>query len=149
MKKAGSVFLALLFCASTALAQDGRLLPQWTRCHEDYACFTLEQTRELLLLEQRARRWHDELELRLELEARHEELLIGLRAQVVELETALDLRETRILELTESLNTALEEKNQWRAEAETPDVWPLVVGGSLALIAVGLGIGWMVDGLTE
>lgn len=73
----------------------------------------------------------------------------NLEGQVASLNAVTEMRAIRLAELTEQLNTEIEEKNRWRAEAETPDVWPLLIGGVVALLGVGLAVGVMVAGLTD
>jgi hypothetical protein len=42
---------------------------------------------------------------------------------------------------TNALLKSIEEKNTWRAKAETPTIWPYLVGGSLGLIGLSLALG--------
>lgn len=151
MKRIASVVLGLVLTTSTGVAQEPteRRLPQWIRCHEDYACFTLEQTQELLVLEQRLLQAEASYTLEHGLTLHLEELNTNLTTQSTELQAALDLRALRIQELTEQLFSEIAQKNEWRAKAETPTVWPLVVGGVLALLAVGLAAGVLVAGIPD
>lgn len=140
--------LALLW-APLAHAQDAepeeeRLLPQWTRCMEGYACYDFEQAQELLLMEQEALMWHAELAETQQVLVIFEELTVNLELQVSSLLEALRLRDTQNEELTLQLNEEIKEKNRFRAEAETPTVWPLLVGGILAVLGAAVGIGAVV-----
>lgn len=153
-QKAANPLIALLTAtallwAPMAQAQDAepeeeRLLPQWTRCMPDYACYGFEEAQELLLMEQEALMWRRELEESRQLLAIYNELTVNLELQVTSLLTALELRDRQNEEVTSQLNEEIAEKNRFRAEAETPTVWPLLVGGIIGVLGAAFGIGALV-----
>jgi hypothetical protein len=127
---------------ATELAE--RLLPEYRPCTENrirYACYTQEQQLQLNVLEENARTWRNQLLLTEQLRLDQAALVVNLAAQLVgsgEIVTAI---RSRNVALTEQLMTEIEEKNRYRAEADSTDWWPLLVGGVVGLLGAGVAIG--------
>ena len=158
MKKLNLTVLLAVLCtvfSAAALADEtpstnetpsteSRLLPPWTMrecAGAQYACYDLEGARALLVLEENARHWRIEAEDQHQLVIQLDELVLNLKQQIALKDEIIETQSGRVNELVTQVNTEIAEKNKWRAEAETTDVWPLVVGGSVGLIGVGLIIG--------
>jgi hypothetical protein len=119
-----SVLFASVARADTEPAPEPRLLPPWTMqtCGTaQYACYDLEDQHQLVV----------------DLDA----LVLNLKQQIAIKDTIIDTQTTRVTALVAQLNEEIAAKNKWRAEAETTDIWPLVIGGSVGLIGAGIAIG--------
>jgi hypothetical protein len=121
-----------------------RLLPEYTPCSENgvrYACYSLEQQKMLLKLELDAQAW--KTELRLTKDALGELVLErGLVYEQLKLtEANMLLASKHIDELTTQLNSEIKQKNDWRSKAETPVIWPYLVGGIVGVLGLGFGLG--------
>lgn len=124
-----------------------RLLPEYLPCtyeNQRYACYSLEQQRELLKLEVSAKTWFTEISVLKRvieskyLETRLTEAQLQLANENLTITTQLVDRQAK------QLDQAIKEKNDWRAKAETPVIWPYVVGGVVGVLGVGFGIGaWL------
>jgi len=153
--------LALWLWAAPALAQDDteptltpetdeatelaeRLLPEYRPCTENrirYACYTQEQQLQLNVLEENARTWRRQLLLTEQLRIDQAALVANLTEQLSETREIVTAGTARNLALTEQLMTEIEEKNRYRAEADSTDWWPLLVGGVVGLLGAGVAIG--------
>ncbi len=149
-------YLLFVMCLSYATVAHGapeivtpdeitvRLLPAYTPCSENgirYACYSLEQQKMLLSLESDAQTWQTKLRLTetaLTETLKERDLVY---AQLKLTEANEDLSVKRIKVLTDQLNTDIKEKNDWRAKAESPVVWPYVIGGVVGLLGLGFGLG--------
>lgn len=121
-----------------------RLLPQYTPCTVDgvrYACYTAEQQLQLNRLEEEARTWRRQLLLTEQLRIDQDQLIQNLTAQIAELNEIRTAHESRIEELVAQVLDEIEQKNTYRAEAESIDWWPLLVGGVVGLLGAGVAIG--------
>lgn len=124
------------------------LLPQYTPCEVAgvrFACYTAEQQLQLNVLEESARTWRIRLRLVEQLRLDQAVLVENLTAQLEASQEIGELHLVRIEVLRTQLLEEIELKNRYRAEADSTDWWPLLVGGVLALISVGIGIGVSVD----
>lgn len=153
MLKKGTAFVlvfAVLLIPSTAYADwpwgaeittETRLIPPYTPCvhaGERQACYTFEQQQWLNQLEIEARGWYMQWNYYVQLAFEQEEILALKDAEIIEWQAANDLMGLRVNELLFQLNTAIEEKNEYRRQAESRPTWPLFLGGALTLIGVGL-----------
>jgi hypothetical protein len=121
-----------------------RLLPQYTPCEYNgarYACYSLEQQKTLMELEASAKTCTSQMtaaNTALQLRADSLQLL----AKQIELVLANELASKKFIEeQAKSLDKAIKEKNDWRAEAETPVIWPYVIGGVIGVLGLGFGVG--------
>jgi len=121
-----------------------RLLPEYLPCEfkgARYACYSLDQQKQLLLLEANAKAWQAQtvagsLALRdrsAEVTLLYEQLRLSLQNE--------QLSKEFLAKQTKELNKAIKEKNDWRAEAETPVIWPYIVGGIIGVLGLGFGLG--------
>ena len=121
-----------------------RLLPEYLPCEfkgARYACYSLDQQKQLLLLEANAKAWQEQtvagsLALRdrsAEITLLYEQLRLSLQNE--------QLSKEFLAKQTKELNKAIKEKNDWRAEAETPVIWPYIVGGIIGVLGLGFGLG--------
>jgi parvulin-like peptidyl-prolyl isomerase len=147
--------LALMLLPGIAAAQDTtvavaaeapqlRLLPEYTPCTVSgarYACFTADQVAQLNALEAQAQGWEHQLHLSETLRLQLDQLVINLQAQVALHQSIDDANEARIQELTTQLGHEIEQKNQYRAQAESTDYWPYIIGGAIGVLGVGFGVG--------
>lgn len=139
-----AVYLAL--SAATARADDTRvrLLPQYTECThtgERYACYTFDQQLQLNRLEEQALHWHRQMQIALQQYTLTSRLVNNLERQLAEAHSVEELQSERISHLTNQLYLEIEAKNQYRAEAESTDWWPLIIGGAVGILGIGLGLG--------
>ena len=146
------ICLSILLFASTGLAQSTtpspeltlRLLPEYIPCtykSERYACYTAEQQQALNLLGANAHNWKlqtDQFQL---LITTQKTQIANLEKQVTLAEANDSLGRAHNKKLTDQLLVEIKKKNDWRAKAETPVVWPYLIGGSMAAIAVGVALG--------
>lgn len=121
-----------------------RLLPEYLPCEfqgNRYACYSLDQQKQLLLLEANAKAWQQQaaagaLALRdrsVEITLLYEQLRLSLSNE--------QLSKEFLAKQTKELNKTIKEKNDWRAEAETPVIWPYIIGGVIGVLGLGFGVG--------
>lgn len=121
-----------------------RLLPLYLPCEVGdvrYACYTPEQQVQLNRLEEQARTWRRQLLLTEQLRIDQAALVINLTEQLSETNEIVTAERARNVALTEQLMTEIEEKNRYRAEADSIDWWPLLIGGVVGLLGAGVAIG--------
>ena len=121
-----------------------RLLPEYIACTVDgvrYACYTADQQLQLNVLEENARTWRRQLMLTEQLRLDQAALIENLTAQITESTEIRTAQAARIQEITTQLLNEIEAKNQYRAQAESIDWWPLLVGGVVGLLGAGVAIG--------
>lgn len=123
---------------------DGIRLPEYTPCSENnvrYACYSLEQQKQLLVLEANAHTWQAQLYLlNAALVNKTRELKL-VTEQLKITEDSVTRSVQHVDTLTKQLNDAINDKNNWRAKAEAPVVWPYVIGGVIGILGLGFGLG--------
>jgi hypothetical protein len=127
---------------ATELAE--RLLPEFRPCTVDgerFACYTAEQQLQLNVLEENARTWRNQLLITTQLHLDQAALVVNLTAQLSEEREIVTAERARNEALTAQLMEEIEEKNRYRAEADSTDWWPLLVGGVVGLLGAGVAIG--------
>jgi hypothetical protein len=144
----GLAVLILSLTPAAVAAQDAplelRLLPEYTPCvvnNVRFACFTAPQVAMLNALEALAQGTQRQLRISEDLRLQLDQLVINLQAQLVDHETIDTANQARIAELTAQLEHEIEQKNQYRAQAESVDYWPYVIGGAIGILGVGFGVG--------
>ena len=121
-----------------------RLLPEFLVCSFEgtrYSCYTQEQQVQLNLLEENARTWRNQLLITTQLHFDQAALVVNLTVQLVETGEIVTAERAHNVALTAQLMTEIEEKNRYRAEADSTDWWPLLVGGVVGLLGAGVAIG--------
>jgi hypothetical protein len=121
-----------------------RLLPEYLSCEYQgvrYACYSLEQQKTLMALEANARTCSEQMtSANTALQLRTQELTLA--AQQIDLVLRNELASKIFIDKqTSELNKAIKEKNDWRAEAETPVIWPYIIGGVIGVLGLGFGVG--------
>jgi hypothetical protein len=121
-----------------------RLLPEYTPCSENgvrYACYSLEQQKELLKLELDLKNWQAQAYyLTNAITERSTEFkLVYAQLQLTNANEVIAMR--RVDVLTQQLNEEIKAKNDWRAKAETPTIWPYLVGSVVGVLGLGVGLG--------
>lgn len=111
------------------------------------ACYNEQGAQALLILEQQALRWRARVATDDEIQLHLNEQIISLNAQIASYERELEFGRTRMAELTAQLMSEIEQKNNWRARAESPVIWPYLLGGGLALVAIGAIVGAVISAL--
>lgn len=145
LTKALALLLILAYIPANAQAQkEERLLPQWREClieGERHACFNLEDTRALLVLETKAISWKKRISLYKEQQLRFEQVVAYKDKEIKELEKKIKLYKGHTEELSEQLLDEVEKKNEYRAKADSSPIWPWLVAGLLATLSAGFGVG--------
>lgn len=149
VKRCAAVIAAyLVLNVSTAYADPPqRLLPQYVECNSGgtrYACYTLDQQIQLNLLEENTIHVRTQLT---DVARQHQivaEIAHNLELQLAEFEGIDREQQRRISDLMRQLATEIEAKNQYRMEAESTDWWPLILGGVVGIVGVGLGVGILI-----
>lgn len=121
-----------------------RLLPEYLPCTVGdvrYACYTAEQQLQLNVLEENARTWRRQLLLTEQQRIDQVTLIQNITEQLVEMGEIVTVERARIVALTEQVLREIEEKNRYRAEADSTDWWPLLLGGVVGLLGAGIAIG--------
>lgn len=159
IQSTGALVLCLLL-ANNAQAQTNaelfqlkplpaRLIPEYSPCtyqNSRFACFTAEQMVELNTLEIQARYWHDQWEDYTSLLAVKEAELLKTQEQIsIHLDMERQDRD-QINVLNNRLSDEIEAKNEWRAKAENPPIWPLWVGGTTVMLSAGFVLGCLIGG---
>lgn len=129
-----------------------RLLPEYRACIVDgvrYACYDEEGQLQLNTLEENARTWYTQWRINTRFRMALEAIVITRQAELTELHRVVQIQNARIEQLLTQVNEEIAAKNQYRAEAESTDVWPLIVGGAVALLGVGLATGVLVSAATN
>ncbi len=124
-----------------------RLLPEYTPCvvaGVRFACFTAAQVSQLNALEALAQGYEIRLRISEDLRLQLDQLILNLQAQIVDLQSIDAANVARMAELTTQLEHEIEQKNQYRAQAESTDWWPYVVGGVIGVLGVGFGVGALI-----
>lgn len=124
-----------------------RLLPEYTPCvvnGERFACFTAAQVAMLNALEAHAHGLEQQLRLSDGLRLQLDQLVINLHAQIADYVTLDTAHTARIQELTTQLEHEIDQKNQYRAQAESTDYWPYIVGAAVGILGLGFGVGALV-----
>jgi hypothetical protein len=130
--------------AATLDVPELRLLPEYTPCTVAgvrFACFTADQVAQLNALEARAHGLEEQLHLSENLRLELDQLVINLHAQIADYVVIDTASTARILELTTQLGHEIDQKNQYRVQAESTDYWPYVVGAVVGILGVGFGVG--------
>lgn len=126
-----------------------RLLPEYFPCTVNgtrYACYNQDQQVQLNILEKKAKYWHSQWRLSEQLRLNLTELNVAIEEQLQLQREALSDYKERNDQLLRQLYEQIELKNKYRAEADSIDVWPLLIGGALGLLGVGLGVGiWVAN----
>lgn len=121
-----------------------RLLPEYLPCtynNERYACYNKDQQQELLKLEVNARTWGIQANsYKLALQSKYLEANL-INAQLTLITESLTVATQLVDRQAKELDQAIKEKNDWRAEAETPVIWPYIVGGIVGVLGLGFGLG--------
>lgn len=140
-------FIIICVIAVSALpvrAQELRLLPEYTPCTYEgarYACYDFESQKKLNLLEKRALTWKIQRvsadKLVLVLSKRIDNLNQQLKATDEMIQIQSDYAQDNRAQLLKEIKL----KNDWRAKAEKVNIWPWVIGGTLGLLGLGLGLG--------
>lgn len=121
-----------------------RLLPEFMPCvvaDVRYACYTAEQQVQLNRLEAQTRTWWRQASILEQLYLDQIEMVLNLNEQLIETRAIVTAERARNEVLTAQVMDEIAKKNQYRAEADSTDWWPLLVGGTLALLAAGVAIG--------
>lgn len=79
-------------------------------------------------------------DLRLELDR----LVINLQVQLDDYRRIDTVLTEQVAALTAQLEHEIDQKNQYRAQAESTDYWPYVVGGIVGVLGVGFGVGALI-----
>lgn len=148
------VITAIITLISNTAAADPpelRLLPEYMPCEVAgvrYACYTADQQIVLNQLELQAEHWRQQVAIHNQLSLDMEQLITVLGEENDALRSSNSAFEARVESLLTQLEEEITAKNRYRAEAESTDVWPLVVGGTLGLVGVGVALGVLLGGLT-
>jgi len=121
-----------------------RLLPEYQPCTvagARFACYTAAQQLQLNRLEEQARTWRQQVLLTEQLRLDQSELIANLNEQLLSGREIISAERTRNDTLTTQLLSEIEEKNRYRADADSIDWWPLLVGGVVGLLGAGVAIG--------
>lgn len=119
-------------------------LPKYTECvHESerMACYSLHDQVQVLKVEAYAQSLFTRnalLEAAYEAQA-HQLVLLDGQLSLAENNDALGRAHSE--RLTQELMDTIKKKNDWRAKAEEPVVWPYIVGGGALLLGLGVGAG--------
>lgn len=119
-------------------------LPQYIECTSKgvrYACYTKEQQKKLLAIEMQANNWSRQLVGFIVVHAAESKEIVLLDTQVKIAQENDKAGRVRNRELTTQIMKEIEQKNNWRAKAETPVIWPYVIGGVALAVAGGLVAG--------
>jgi hypothetical protein len=136
---------------SAGVEEVERLLPVYSPCVVEgtrFACYTATQQLQLNLLEENARTWRNQLLLTEQLRLDQATLVQNLTTQLHESSEIITAERTRNEVLTAQLMTEIEEKNRYRAEADSVDWWPLLIGGVVGLLGAGVAIGVVIAAAT-
>jgi len=151
----GLLLTGLLLGPTTARAQPSaptdavelRLLPEYTPCTVTgvrYACFTADQVAMLNALEVLAHGTQRQLRLSEDLRLELDRLVINLQVQLDDYRRIDTVLTEQVAALTAQLEHEIDQKNQYRAQAESTDYWPYVVGGIVGVLGVGFGVGALI-----
>jgi len=124
-----------------------RLLPEYTPCTVAgvrYACFTADQVAMLNALEAHAHGLEQQLHVSEDLRLQLDQLVLNLHAQIADYVTLDTASTARIQELTTQLEHEIDQKNQYRAQAESTDYWPYIVGAAVGILGLGFGVGALI-----
>jgi hypothetical protein len=134
----------ILAFPSAVFAEDERLIPAWQECLVDgqrYACFDLEDTRALLVLETKARSWQRQIGFLRE-QRDSLTLIVNIKEdQIKDLNSTLELYVKRNEELTNQLLEEIEKKNEYKAKAESSPFLPWLIGGLVLALGAAFGAG--------
>ncbi len=132
----GPPALPLLAQAPPVPAEADLRMPVWTYCRDaagaQLACFTQDDVRQLLRLQEQAQYGQTLQRLDLELTGRQEALRATLESIVTEYRALVGVTQARNVALEASLATATAQTERWRSRAERRRIWPWV--------AMGLGV---------
>jgi len=125
-------------------AQNLRLLPEYVPCTYKgirYACYDFDQQKQLNLLEKEALTYKSQVGSEKRIVKLHEDEVANLRKQLAEADKSIKMLVDHVADLKKDILKEIEDKNEWRAKAEKPRLFPWIFGGSMLAVALGLVAG--------